>query len=350
MNLKLFNVKEYTLRKGKTFLNILCNLALIIVLVTTMLFVAANNSTASYAAGTCDIVSFSGTYTYDRMLADVQALSATYPDVVRYEFKGQTALGRQILIIKLGNPEAPRQILVHASIHGREYYVTPLVMKMAEYYAAYEKDLLATTCFTIVPMANPDGVAIAQSGAMATTDVNYQFLINSIGNCDIWKSNANGVDINRNFPIGWGLAETKNPTNSYAFYEGITPSSEVETVILEQLLLENNYDCYIAYHMRGNIIYYYAPTCSPEVYSVSRLIADTVHNSTGYQVVVDFEDTEPNGSFADFAQIFCGIPGCTVECGKTLPPDGAGQVSDFYSKNLSSWKNVANLYISKVTY
>ena len=70
----------------------------------------------------------------------------------------------------------------------------------------------------------------------------------------MWKSNANGVDINRNFPTGWGLAETKKPCNSYAYYEGITPLSEVETVILEQLLMENKFDCYLAYHMRGNII------------------------------------------------------------------------------------------------
>lgn len=338
------------MRKEKSCISRVYRFIYVFAMVIAIMFVAYNNSTDSYAAGACDIVSFSGTYTYERMLADAQALSASYPDVVSYEFKGTTALGRQILIMKLGNPQAPRQILIHASIHGREYYVTPLVMKMAEFYAANEKELLATTCFTIVPMANPDGVAIAQSGVMATTDINYQALINCIGNCDIWKSNANGVDINRNFPIGWGLAETRNPTNSYAFYEGITPSSEVETVILEDLLLKNDYDCYIAYHMRGNIIYYYAPTCSPEVYAVSNLIANTVHNSTGYQVVVDFEDTEPNGSFADFAQIFCGIPGCTVECGTTLPPDGAGQVSEFYNKNLSCWKNVANLYISKISY
>ena len=337
------------MRKEKTCISRACRFICVIVVVMAVLFTAFNNSTQSSAAGAGDIVSFSGTYTYERMIADVQALSASYPDVISYELRGTTALGRQILVMKLGNPNAPRQILIHASIHGREYYVTPLVMKIAEYYAAYEKDLLATTCFTIVPMANPDGVTIAQSGAAAAADINYQTLISWIGNCNIWKSNANGVDINRNFPVGWGLAETRHPTNSYAFYEGITPSSEVETVILEQLLLENHFDCYMAYHMRGNIIYYYAPTCSPEVFASSNLIANTVHNSTGYQVVADFTDTHPNGSFADFAQITCGVPGCTIECGMTLPPDGAGQVSDFYARNLSSWKNVANLFASQVS-
>lgn len=320
-----------------------------IVVVITIVVFTFSNKTDSYAEGMPEVVSFSGTYTYERMLLDAQTLCSYYPDVISYELKGQTALGRQILVMKLGNPNASRQILVHASIHGREYYVTPLVMKMAEYYAAYEKDLLSTTCFTIVPMANPDGVAIAQSGAMAASDINYQTFINYIGHCNMWKSNANGVDINRNFPTGWGLAETKKPCNSYAYYEGITPLSEVETVILEQLLMENKFDCYLAYHMRGNIIYYYAPTCSQEIYSVSRLIADTVHNSTGYSVVADLSDTEPNGSFADFAQIICAVPGCTIECGKTLPPQGAGQVTDFYVQNITCWKNVANLFASQVS-
>jgi len=336
------------LNKVLSTFNILKRIVSVITVIICMsVFLLHNIDTHAEESG---IVSFQGTYTYERMLYDTQLLAASYPDMVSYELKGQTALGRQILIMKLGNPDAPRQILIHASIHGREYYVTPLVMKMAEYYAANERELLATTCFTIVPMANPDGVAIAQSGANATTDINYQFLINTIGHCSMWKSNANGVDINRNFPTGWGLAETKTPTISYAYYEGLMPSSEVETVILEQLLLDNHFDCYLAYHMRGNIIYYYAPTCTPEMYALSRLIADTVHNSTGYQVVVDAEDTDPSGSFADFAQIMCGVPGCTIECGKTLPPGGAGQVSEFYSKNLTSWKNVANLYAAKLSY
>ena len=328
--------------------SILRRIAMMMVLLIAVSLVYTNSIDSS-AEGAPEIVSFEGIYTYERMLLDAQALSTYYPDVVSYELRAQTALGHQILVLRLGNPSAPRQILVHASIHGREYYVTPLVMKMAEYYAANEKELLSTTCFTIVPMVNPDGVSIAQSGAIAASDANYQAFIGFIGHYSAWKSNANGVDINRNFPIGFGLAETRMPSNSYAFYEGIAPSSEVETTVLEQLLSENSFDCYLAYHMRGNLIYFYAPTCSPEMFAMSQLIAATVHNSTGYRIDVDLSDTHPNGSFADYAQIMCGVPGCTIECGTTLPPAGADQVAGFYSRNLYSWKNVASLFASETS-
>lgn len=335
--------KVFILRKVFDSNGIMRRIALMMALVLATALFYTNNIDSS-ADGIPEIVSFDGIYTYEQMLADAQELNMYYPDVVSYELRAQTALGRQILVLKLGNPSAPRQILVHASIHGREYYVTPLVMKMAEYYAANEKELLATTCFTIVPMANPDGVAIAQSGVMAAPDANYQAFLGFIGHFGAWKSNANGVDVNRNFPVGWGLAETRMMSNSYAYYEGMAPSSEVETMVLEQLLAENSFDCYLAYHMRGNLIYFYAPTCSPEMFAMSQLIATTVHNSTGYGIDVDLTDTHPNGSFADYAQITCGVPGCTIECGTTLPPAGSDQVAGFYSRNFSSWKNVANLF------
>lgn len=316
-----------------------------ILLMSIVLYILFTNNQRTLADEMPSVISFDGTYTYDRMVYDAQVLSIYYPDVISLSFEGQTALGRQILIMKLGNPGAPVQILVHASIHAREYYVTPLVMKMAEYYAANEKELLQSVCFTIVPMANPDGVSIAQFGASAASDINYQTFINYLGHFGMWKANANGVDINRNFPTGWGNAKTKSDVNSYAYYGGTEPSTEVETLVLENLLLENNFNAYIAYHMRGNVIYFYAPMCSPEIFAASKLIATTIHNTNGYRIIVDADEETPNGSFADFAQIVCNVPGCTIECGTKLPPNGASAQNSFYTQNLMGWKNVAGLFL-----
>ena len=165
----------------------------------------------------------SGMYTYSQLQSDIALLTQRYSGVSADSI-GNTADGRQLYRIVIGNPAAEKKILVVAAMHAREYITTPLVMRQL-------KDLLdrrdsgdtslESVCMQFVPMLDPDGVAISQyaldglqTDAMKRKvnaiiqswaewglleDTNkYNWYLNK------WKNNANGVDLNRNFPTpGW---------------------------------------------------------------------------------------------------------------------------------------------------
>ena len=70
------------------------------------------------------------------------------------------------------------------------------------------RELFSDMCLYIVPMDNPDGVMISQfgvNGAVAESTRNWLYGFKSAGySLTQIKANSNGVDINRNFPVGFG--------------------------------------------------------------------------------------------------------------------------------------------------
>ena len=112
-------------------------------------------------------------YGYDDMRADLAALRERYPDLFTLGSIGTTPDGREIPVAVAGNPDASVHFLIHASIHAREYMCTLLVMKQLEaFLSEYETGdpALRDVVFHVIPMANPDGVAISQQGPEAIAD------------------------------------------------------------------------------------------------------------------------------------------------------------------------------------
>lgn len=196
-------------------------------------------------------------YSYESLCEDMALLTAGHEDIMSYESRGITSQGRNIWLIKLGNLNAEKKILITASIHAREYMSSQLVMRMLEEFVlnfdvpnsdgVTYRQYFANTCFYILPMVNPDGVTISQNG------------IKSI------KANANGVDLNRNFPLGFGSGPRVASSPGLAYYPGTSPLSEPETQAMAVLLNENVFCAGINYHSMGNIIYYGASTNTKEV-------------------------------------------------------------------------------------
>ena len=62
------------------------------------------------------------------MSEDLRKLKATYP-ALYMDSLGKTIDGRELYRLVVGNPSASKKILVHGSIHAREYIVTKLVMR-----------------------------------------------------------------------------------------------------------------------------------------------------------------------------------------------------------------------------
>ena len=110
---------------------------------------------------------------------------------------GKTVKGRDIMAAVYGTGK--KHVLVFGGIHGDEPHTTVLARALA--VRITQETLPQNLTLIIVPDVNPDGL-------MASTRVN-----------------ANGVDLNRNFPSKTWRSDYPGPRH----YPGLQPSSEPET-------------------------------------------------------------------------------------------------------------------------
>lgn len=219
-------------------------------------------------------------YTYEELEEDISQLRAKYPELLHVNVTGQSADGRNLYELILGNPSAPKNILIHAGIHAREYTNPYLVMEQLEqclecyncgaFYNQIYRELFDKVAVHIIPMVNPDGIALSQFGENALRSPELVQLVQICYTYDVaakrtkntyevyltqWKANARGVDLNRNFLPGFG-ADTKAVQPSYMGYAGIAPLTEPETLSLGTVTLLCKPSIIINYHSMGEIAYW----------------------------------------------------------------------------------------------
>ena len=73
-------------------------------------------------------------YTYPMLLEDLAVLEVAFGEHFFYESIGQSVDGREIFACVVGNPAAPKKIMITGGIHGREYLSSLLVMMQIEHY------------------------------------------------------------------------------------------------------------------------------------------------------------------------------------------------------------------------
>lgn len=115
---------------------------------------------------------------------------------------GRSVRGRAIQVIVRGDADGPNRELVVGCIHGDE----PAGIAIARLLASAPPP--PETALWIVPDANPDGVAAAT------------------------RTNARGVDLNRNFPWRW----RRRGKIGDPHYSGPRPLSEPESRLLASLI------------------------------------------------------------------------------------------------------------------
>ncbi|MBB6454001.1 g-D-glutamyl-meso-diaminopimelate peptidase, partial [Salirhabdus euzebyi] len=271
-------------------------------------------------------------YSYDRMTADIKNLAEKYPDLISYQSLGRTPYGREIWAVKLGKGDAT--VFFNASHHAREWITTNLVMEMIDQYSeAYKynhtfegynvRKLLNESTIWFVPMVNPDGVTLQQSGVNAFPANERSKLINmNKGSLDFkrWKANAQGVDLNRQYPAGWTNREVTAP--SYKNYPGTAPLTAPEAKTIAHFTYLIDPEISVAYHSSGRILYWYYRTL-PSNYNRDLGLAQTISNITGYSLV----KPDPNASGMGYTDWFIQEfkrPGFTPEVSyyvfETSPP------------------------------
>lgn len=275
-----------------------------------------------YFANHLKVVTPTTKYTYEQMNKDLAKLQELYPQLVSVSVIGKTELKRDIPVMVVGDKNAQYQILVQAAMHGREHFNAWLAMAMMDYLLAQD-EIPTDVCYHIIPMSNPDGVIISQTGQLDEIQMMAYELDWDYGytRADIytyatqWKANALGVDINRNFISGWTPSD-EHPEQSSEKYRGCAPFSSAEASALRDYTMETAFDATLSLHSYGNVLYYQYGTKEP-VNSLSYSLALSMQNTTGY-VPTAFDNTTGAG-YKDWVMDELGIPSLTIETGTTAP-------------------------------
>ncbi len=285
-------------------------------------------------------------YSYDQMREDLRALEKKYPKQLHLASAGKSGEGREIPVAVLGDIKAKRHVLVQAAIHGREHMTALLVMAQLEYSlknptvafgGSTMEEWLEGVCLHIIPMANPDGVAISQNGVM--TDLLktiYQTdRAQSLTDLDPseylaqWKANGAGVDINRNFPTGWQGLDSPNGASATR-YKGHAASDQTETRALMEYSKQYRFNATVSYHATGSCIYWqYGDKTA--VNERSRSLAEAV--STFTQYTLEDSDRLDAGGYKDWAMDELGIPSVTIEVGSRPCPLSLVEFSTIWVRN-----------------
>ena len=146
------------------------------------------------------------------------AISQEDPSLYESFIFGTSVQNRLLLCHRIGNPDASRSVLMVFGIHGFEdsfkhdgRVLSSIANVMIEHYRA-DPSLLGDAVLYIVPCANPDGQEAGTSQ-------------DGFGRC-----NADGLDINRDFPVGW------KKMTSPRYRTGNEPFSTAEAKALRYLV------------------------------------------------------------------------------------------------------------------
>ena len=217
----------------------------------------------------------SSLYTYGEFQRDMAALQKNAGAALRVDEIGQTVDGNKLYDFRVGNPSAERHLLVFGGIHAREYITAQLVMRQlvqllsdqstnGSYENIAVRELLSNTEIHFIPMANPDGISISQLGLEGLRTEAVRETVRQIAEKDgkaltesylrQWKSNANGVDLNRNFDARWESYNDHLGHASADHYKGTAPECELESKALADLTRQFQFDATLSYHTQGEVI------------------------------------------------------------------------------------------------
>ncbi len=296
-------------------------------------------------------------YSYSEMSEDIAELQRLYGSHFHCNVAGKSVDGRNIYDVVIGNQYAGKSILVVSTLHAREYMASQLCMKQIEYYLQnyYEKfgnvkisNVLDNVAIHYVPMANPDGVAISQYGFSAIRSEKLRKGFKKMWGTQypsLWKANARGVDLNKNFPYAYIPDRGKRGREGYT---GKKKCSEPETQTINRLInrLNDTTDLIgqINYHATGSIIF---GECSGPLEPVITEMYNLARDVTGYSSAASYSgDSKSVGNLREYVMYNKNVPSITIEVGTVSCPLPASQFGGIWEKNRMLVLKEANLLLS----
>ncbi len=182
--------------------------------------------------------------TYRALWRQFAELSRAHANVAVAEL-GHSAGGEPLWAITVGT--GPRTVFVVAGLHAMEHVGPATALALVD-RAARGAAGWSDCRLVVVPVANPDGYRAAES-------------LLARGSRRFVRRNRRGVDLNRNFAVGWDDQYYLNRLLRPVFAPGDAPLSEPETRAVDQLVARERPDYAVSLHAFGEQIYYpYAGT------------------------------------------------------------------------------------------
>lgn len=231
---------------------------------------------------------------------------------------GRSVWGRELWYCRVG--EGKKKLFVCGAHHGCECITAQLAADLCDYVNERKNNF--DWSVYIMPMVNPDGVAVAQ-GLLPKSTAIYEGLRRMNGWNDIyksWQANANGVDLNHNYDADFKKLEGRGPSRCAGRY----PESEPETRAVVTLVRREQFNMVISLHSQGEVIYHGFKGFYPVG---SAAIADAMANVSGYSV----EEPSYPASFGGMKDWFVDKfkrPGFTLEVGRGKNPIDDAQLPD----------------------
>jgi len=204
--------------------------------------------------------------TYSQYDSIMQSFSTLYPTLCHLDTIGTSVNGRLILALKIsdnaGTDEDEPEVFYSSTIHGDETGGYILMLRLADYLLknynlnARVKNLVDNLEIWINPLANPDGT-YRVGNVISTSSIRY---------------NANGVDLNRNFPDPFQPLEVQ----------------QKETRDMIKFMRNHKFVISANFHSGAEVVNYpwdrwLSKLHADDIwfYNISRAYADTVHYYAG---------------------------------------------------------------------
>ena len=162
----------------------------------------------------------------------------------------------------------------------------------------------------------PQGKFLIEEYLKSTPQIDNKIFIpclNPDGMTKNTRTNASGVDLNRNFPTkNWGLNQGENATCDDCttnYYGGRTPASEIETKFVVNIIEKYSPSLIITLHAPYKVVNYDGP---------AEIQAQKISNIIGYPIEASIGYPTP-GSFGTYCGVERKIPTITLELDEKIP-------------------------------
>ena len=187
---------------------------------------------------------------------------------------GTSVNGTDITAYHFGN--GANEVLLITGVHGSYSKNTAALGEdLVAHFASNEKLVGEDMRVTIIPVVNPDGLAVAD-------DVKGRF-------------NANGVDLNRNFGCDW--AETSK-WREQTVSGGDKPYSEPEAAAIRDYVNEANVVGAVVWYAAEGKVYPSACEGNPSAASIN--LAGAFADAAGYGIEKEFDAYQINGDMVNW--------------------------------------------------
>ncbi len=201
-------------------------------------------------------------HTYAEIVAEVRAVAAAHPAIVRQFSIGRSYQGRDLIAVEITTSALPEKdkvgILFDGGTHGNEHFGPEATLAVMHWLVdGYGIDarvtrLVRTRSIFIVFEVNPDGNEYDIAG----------------GRYHQWRKNrqptpgtsAIGTDINRNYGYRWGCCGLVSARPTASYYRGPKPWSTPEAAAMRAFFASRVIDGkqqirgYVTFHTYGRLI------------------------------------------------------------------------------------------------